>query len=93
VTTTHGIAPLPINVTSMYRLIRAALPGMLERGRGSIINMSSVAGSIRGVPIALSWVTKAASRPQVRRRGLRHAGNSLQCIVRAPSIRHPFMTG
>jgi len=38
------------NATGMYRLIRAALPGMRERGRGSIINMSSVAGSINGVP-------------------------------------------
>ncbi|HSZ08219.1 MAG TPA: SDR family oxidoreductase [Steroidobacteraceae bacterium] len=50
-----------INVTSMYRLIRAALPGMLERGRGSIINMSSVAGSIKGVPNRFVYgVTKAA---------------------------------
>jgi len=52
---------MAINVTSMYRLIRAALPGMLERGRGSIINMSSVAGSIRGVPNRFVYgVTKAA---------------------------------
>jgi 2-keto-3-deoxy-L-fuconate dehydrogenase len=50
-----------INVASMYRLIRAALPGMLERGRGSIINMSSVAGSIKGVPNRFVYgVTKAA---------------------------------
>ena len=33
---------MEINVTAMYRLIRAVLPGMLERGGGSIINMSSV---------------------------------------------------
>jgi len=39
-----------INVASMYRMIRATLPGMLERGGGSIINISSVAGSIKGVP-------------------------------------------
>src|SRR3990170_1214618 len=39
-----------LNVTAMYRLIRGFLPGMLERGRGSIINTSSVASSIKGVP-------------------------------------------
>jgi len=38
-----------LNVTGTYRLIRAALPGMLNRGGGSIINMSSVASSIKGV--------------------------------------------
>jgi len=50
-----------VNVTAMFRLIGAALPGMLERGRGSIINMSSVAGSIKGVPNRFVYgVTKAA---------------------------------
>ncbi|MGN6390183.1 MAG: SDR family oxidoreductase [Burkholderiaceae bacterium] len=39
-----------LNVTSMYRTIRAFLPAMLERGGGSIINMSSVASSIKGAP-------------------------------------------
>ena len=38
-----------LNVTSMFRLIRAVLPQMLERRRGSIINMASVASSIKGV--------------------------------------------
>jgi 2-keto-3-deoxy-L-fuconate dehydrogenase len=52
---------IEINVTSMYRLIRAALPGMLERGRASIVNVSSVAGSIKGVPNRFVYgVTKAA---------------------------------
>lgn len=52
---------IDLNVASMYRMIRAALPGMLERGRGSIINISSVAGSIKGVPNRFVYgVTKAA---------------------------------
>lgn len=39
-----------LNVKSMYRTLRAFLPGMLERGGGSVINMSSAASSIKGVP-------------------------------------------
>lgn len=39
-----------LNVKAMYRLCRAALPEMLKQGGGSIINMSSVASSIKGVP-------------------------------------------
>jgi 2-keto-3-deoxy-L-fuconate dehydrogenase len=38
-----------LNVTAMYRIIKIALPPMLDAGRGSIINMASVAGSIIGV--------------------------------------------
>ena len=41
---------LDLNVTAMYRMIRAFLPGMLARKNGSIINMSSVASSVKGVP-------------------------------------------
>ncbi len=39
-----------LNVRSMYRMIRAFLPAMLEAGVGSIINMSSVASSVKGLP-------------------------------------------
>jgi 2-keto-3-deoxy-L-fuconate dehydrogenase len=50
-----------INVTGMYRLIQAVLPGMIERRVGSIINMSSVASSIKGVPNRCAYgATKAA---------------------------------
>ena len=41
---------LDLNVTAMYRMIRAFLPGMLSNGGGSIINMASVASSVKGVP-------------------------------------------
>ena len=39
-----------LNVRSMYRMIRAFLPAMLEAGGGNIINMSSVAPSVMGLP-------------------------------------------
>jgi len=39
-----------LNAKAMYRTIRAFLPGMLEAGGGSIINMSSAASSVKGVP-------------------------------------------
>jgi 2-keto-3-deoxy-L-fuconate dehydrogenase len=50
-----------LNVKSMMRTIRAALPGMLARGDGAIINVASVASSIKGVPNRFIYgATKAA---------------------------------
>lgn len=50
-----------INIKSMYRVTRAFLPGMLNQGKGSIINMSSIASSVRGLPNRLAYgTTKAA---------------------------------
>jgi 2-keto-3-deoxy-L-fuconate dehydrogenase len=39
-----------LNVKSMHRTIQAFLPGMLERGKGSIVNVASGASSVRGIP-------------------------------------------
>ena len=50
-----------LNVRSMFRTIRMALPGMLERGTGSIINMSSACSSVIGAPNRFIYgTTKAA---------------------------------
>ncbi|MDR6625808.1 SDR family oxidoreductase [Caulobacter segnis] len=50
-----------LNVTAQYRAIRAFLPAMLAAGGGSIINMASVASSIKGVPNRFAYgATKAA---------------------------------
>lgn len=50
-----------LNVQSQFRTIRAALPGMVERGGGSIINVASAASSIKGAPNRFVYgTTKAA---------------------------------
>src|SRR5579859_6584192 len=50
-----------LNVKSTYRTIAAFLPAMLANGGGAIINMSSVASSIKGVPSRFVYsLTKAA---------------------------------
>jgi 2-keto-3-deoxy-L-fuconate dehydrogenase len=50
-----------LNVTAMYRMIRAFLPAMLAAGGGSIINMASVASSLKGVPNRAAYgASKAA---------------------------------
>lgn len=51
---------LNLNLTAQYRLIRAYLPHMIKKGGASIINMSSVASSIKGAPNRFVYgVTKA----------------------------------
>lgn len=50
-----------LNVRAQFRLIKAVLPGMLAKGRGSIINMASVCSSIKGLPNRCVYgTTKAA---------------------------------
>ena len=50
-----------LNVTAMIRTIQAVLPGMVAKGSGSIINMASVASSIRGVPSRFIYTTTKAA--------------------------------
>ena len=50
-----------LNVKAMYRLIKLTLPAMLENGGGSIINMSSVASSLKGVPNRFAYCASKAA--------------------------------
>src|SRR6266542_2377858 len=50
-----------LNINSMYRTIRSVLPRMIERGAGSIINISSIASSIKGIPHRCVYATTKAA--------------------------------
>ncbi|HEV7252170.1 MAG TPA: SDR family oxidoreductase [Mesorhizobium sp.] len=89
-----------LNVTAMFRTIRAYLPGMLERGRGSIINMSSVAGAVKGVPnravycaskAAVAGLTKAIAADYVTK-GIR-ANAICPGTVESPSLEDRMRAG
>ncbi|HEX8665855.1 MAG TPA: SDR family oxidoreductase [Beijerinckiaceae bacterium] len=50
-----------LNVKSMHRTVKAYVPGMLDKGAGSIVNIASGAGSVRGIPNRYAYgATKAA---------------------------------
>jgi len=74
-----------LNVTAMYRLIRAVLPDMLARGGGSIINMSSVASSLKGVPNRFAYsTTKAAVVGLTKSVAADFVGTGVRCNAICP---------
>jgi 2-keto-3-deoxy-L-fuconate dehydrogenase len=50
-----------LNCRSMFRTMQAFLPGMLKQGRGVIINMASVASSLKGVPNRFAYSASKAA--------------------------------
>ncbi len=84
---------IDLNVRSMIRTIRAALPGMLERGDGAIVNIASVAGSVKGVPNRFAYgVSKAAVIGLTKAVAADYVGRGVRCncicpgTVESPSL-------
>jgi 2-dehydro-3-deoxy-L-fuconate 4-dehydrogenase len=74
-----------LNVTAMFRVCKAALPAMLPRGRGSIVNMASVASSIKGVPNRFAYgATKAAVIGLTRSIAADFVGQGVRCNAICP---------
>jgi 2-keto-3-deoxy-L-fuconate dehydrogenase len=78
-----------LNVRSMYRTMKAFLPGMLARGRGVIINMASVASSIKGVPGRFIYsATKAAVIGMTRSVATDFIRQGIRCNCICPGTVH-----
>lgn len=74
-----------LNVRSYYRMIRAFLPGMLASGGGSIVNIASVASSIRGVPNRFVYgTTKAAVIGLTKAVAADFVGKGVRCNAVCP---------
>ncbi len=84
-----------LNIKSMYRVTRAFLPAMLDKKSGSIINMASVASTLRGIPSRLAYgTTKAAVIGFTKSIAADYVRQGVRCNAIAPgTIDTPSLQG
>jgi 2-keto-3-deoxy-L-fuconate dehydrogenase len=76
---------IALNVRGAYRMTKAVLPAMLERGGGAIINMASVASSIAGVPNRFIYgTTKAAVIGMTKAVAADYVAQGIRCNAVCP---------
>jgi len=80
-----------LNIRSMHRMTAATLPGMLAQGRGSIVNIGSVASSLKGVPNRCVYTkTKAAVIGLTKAVAVDFVGQGIRCNVICPGTVDTF---
>ena len=78
-----------VNVKSMYFMIKETLPKMIKQNKGNIINMSSIASSLRGLPNRFVYgTTKAAIVGLTKSIAADFIKNNIRCNVIAPGTVH-----